>query len=182
MKTKHAAVSIFLMICSAFAATLDEYESALMRLKEGATWDVVKPSKDLIKSAKEKAFPSLLRHIHNKERASILLLTRDLEEQDIKTGEWRIHHPLIGEVAFDLIQVSIEGSWPKGYRSLYVITPENIEAWLAEHKNQSLREMQVACAKEALAKAEHNATKDPSGLAFIERHVKRVIDGTGPDE
>lgn len=187
MKALLPILAVALVLGGVKASGSDEYETALLQLKEGSTDSDVRHSLGFLRAAKEKAFPSLLRHLNDGDLASTRHFPRDEVVQDPRTGSWSPYHPSIGEIAFAIIHESIEGNWPKGYRSLYVITLENVRQWLENHAGLSLREMQIAAAKEALAKAEaeNGATADDhssSGLDFIQKHTKRVLEGADPND
>lgn len=161
-------------------ATLDRFEVALFDLKEHASDELIDQALKTIREGEEKAFPSLLKHLGNRERATDRM-GRAMVDLDPATGKvLGIHHPLIGEVAFDLIQMAVEDAWPKAFRGFHVLTPDNAEKWLREHQGKSLTELRIAAAKEALEKVREvygdKESDDPDRpLTWITEHAARVM-------
>jgi hypothetical protein len=158
----------------------DRFEVALFELKEHASDEVIDQALKTIREGEETALHSLLKHLGNRERATGRM-GREMVDLDPETGEvLGLHHPLIGEVAFDLIQMAVEDAWPKAFRHFHVLTPDNAEKWLAKHQGKSLRELRVAAAKEALEKVRKaygdKENDDPDQtLDWMTKHAARVM-------
>src|SRR5687767_14802240 len=69
----------------------------------------------------------------------------------------------VGEACFNLLQMQVEGRWPKSLREYHVLSRENAEAWLAERRGMTLAELRLAAAREALEKAEAAMRAEPPG-------------------
>jgi hypothetical protein len=186
MKIFRLALTVVLFVGLATAAEPgpnnappDRFESAIFELKEDASDEVIDRALKTIREGEEKAFPSLLKHLGNRERATVRF-QRAMIEIDPVTGEQRLHHPLLGEVAFDLIQMAIEDAWPKAFRGFHVLTPDNAEKWLRKHQGKSLTELRIAAAKEALEEV-RKVYGDKEGedsnrtLDWMTEHAARVM-------
>ncbi|MFO0961306.1 MAG: hypothetical protein U0625_00210 [Phycisphaerales bacterium] len=126
------------------------------------------------------AFPALLAHLDD---------TRPIPF-DLYGGDWgstngAVDLPL-GVICFDLLQTQIEGNWPKAYRGAEILTPANIEQWLAAHDGASLAELRAAAARDELAAVErqiaaNGATEYLEDLrAFFEERVKESAKKPAP--
>lgn len=126
-----------------------------------------------LRDAGADAFPVLLVHLEDKRSVPVSVFGGDEMSTD---GAINV---TLGSVCFGLLQSQIEGDWPKAFRNGYVLTPDNIEAWLARHAGESLAQLQAAAARDELAAVERRIAAEGAtpGLqalrAFLQARVAR---------
>jgi len=104
------------------------------------------------------AFPTLLAHLDDKAVAAFELAGARAE-------------PItVGEVCFELVQLQIEGAWPKAFRDFHVLTPDNTRQWLAAHSGLTLEELRRAATKQAVAQTEAALAANPSN-GYLQKAV-----------
>ncbi|MEI7751095.1 MAG: hypothetical protein WCJ71_03290 [Candidatus Omnitrophota bacterium] len=116
------------------------------------------------------AFPAILTQLHNNKPLGFTGFEKDIVAIS-PDGSWHPHSPTIGEACFDIIQGQIEGNWPKGFRRFYVLTSDNLTAWLDAHKDQTLEELRVEVRETSLRNAEKELAGKP-GDEFLEKVIK----------
>jgi hypothetical protein len=164
----------------------EQIEQALLSLKEGASDTSIHENLRIIDSAGVRAFPVLLKHIRDTEPAAESFAKDAYRMRyDLVQKVWKfmgIARCTIGDIAFDHIQGSIEGSWPKFYRHLYLLTRDNVELWLEQHPTSNLCELRLAAAREALDKAESSENSfHQEGIDFLRKHLEQVASECGPN-
>jgi hypothetical protein len=166
MKSALILVLVFASTFSVYAA--DDFSGYVRQLAAGM------PERDAVRALRAltdagvRAFPTLLAHLSDREPIQASLNNRDVSGT-----------PTVGELCFDLLQTQIEGNWPKGFREFYILTPDNAEQWLDEHKTQSLRQLQLTSREESLRRAEAESAAHPADLttkavAFLREEVAKL--------
>lgn len=133
-----------------------------------------------LRAAGTDAFPALLAHLDD---------TRPIPF-DLYGGDWQSttgeNEMSLGMICFELLQTQIEGNWPKAYRGAEILTPANIEQWLAAHEGASLAELRAAAARDELASVERQIAANGASeylemlRAFFEERVKETAGTSVP--
>jgi hypothetical protein len=164
-----APLVLVLIVASTFSVgAADDFSGYVRQLA------AIMPERDAMRAERAlgeaglRAFPTLLAHLGDREPIQASLNHRDVSGT-----------PTVGELCFDIIQVQIEGNWPKGYRQFYTLTPGNAKEWLDAHKSHSLQQLQLTSREESLRRAEAELAADPSDLttkavAFLRAEVAKL--------
>jgi hypothetical protein len=84
------------------------YEAAVASLTDGTSKAKVDAAVKLLEQAGEKAFPVLIAHRNDKQKAAF---GQFVEERVDRFG--RLEEPTVGDVCFCTIRYEVEGKWPK---------------------------------------------------------------------
>src|SRR5688500_16981306 len=122
MKGTNGAMLFFLVLaCSVGCHTSapQDLDQDIDSLQAGSSESQTDAAVRAINSAGVAGFPSLVRHLDDPRKSKIEFLGA------VSTTE----PPTVGEVCFDLLQMQIEGGWPKGYRDFHALTKANAAQW-----------------------------------------------------
>jgi len=139
----------------------DDYERNVKNLAAGTPDGEIMASLHALEAAGLAAFPILIAHFSDRDAAEPGRFQRAIIEI-APDGSKRPHLPTIGEVCFDILQMQIEGSWPKGFREYHVLTPGNTKQWLDARPGFTLAQLRRASLEESLRRAEADLAKNRS--------------------
>jgi len=105
--------------------------------------------RELVDGGKQ-AFPTLLKRMDDETITHIEFLG------SVSTTD----PPPIGQVCFEILQMQIEGQWPKGFRSFHVLNKTNIAQWVKTNSSQSLAEMRRTVLTQAIRNIELRSGTD----------------------
>ena len=157
------------------SAMTPEYERAIQDLAESKDRQTVKTAIQVLSDAKTRAFPALIKYLSDKTPASVEYFGARAVQcapQATPCPPWQ---PTIGEACFAIIQSEVEGNWPKGYRSHYTLTAENVGEWWESRRTMSLKDLQLDAATSSLERARHEG--DAAAIRFLQEHLKDVQSG-----
>ncbi|HEV2293057.1 MAG TPA: hypothetical protein VGR35_04325 [Tepidisphaeraceae bacterium] len=150
-----------------------DYERHIRRLSAKARPADSTASWRALKAAGTDAFPALIAHFRDRAIAAESLQGATLNPSTV------------GDACFDLIQMQIEGAWPKSLEDFHVLTPENTREWLAAHAGLTLDEMRRVASERAVARAEAALAAEPSkrslqkAVAYLKERNRELA--TGPE-
>lgn len=156
------------------------HEECIQHLAAGTPHEQVRDAIRLLDGGGVSVFPSLIAHFPDTQPAEFAFFAREVVDV-AADGSTTVHVPTVGEACFSILQGQVEGNWPKGYRSYYVLTPDNAKTWLGAHSGMTLAQFRVAAAEESLRRAEADAKADPQGYAwitaFLRKHLEKAKHG-----
>lgn len=112
------------------------------------------------------AFPALIKGLENRTPADNRFQRAVVEISP--DGSRHPYTPTVGNVCFDILQLQIEGEWPKRMAAYYVVTPE----WIREHASAGLPELRDLAVDEALRRAK--GQNDNQAVAFFEERLRDI--------
>ena len=153
------------------------FEVAVADLAEGKDNATVEKALKTLSGAGTAAFPTLIAHLGDQRKASFQHFGGKaiLVKCPPAAEPCPPYHPTIGEACFDILAGQVEGNWPKGYRSYYTLTPENVAAWWQARRGMSLKELQLEAARSSLAAARNDYARrkrNNDGAEFLKGVVK----------
>src|SRR5262245_25790395 len=131
----------------------EDYEQHIRHFASNTPPAKVEAALRTLREAGTNSFPALLEHLKDNALAEPRFFTRAVGKLG-PDGTFLPATPTIGDACFDLLQDQIEGTWPKGFRDYYVLTPETVGDWLARHSGLSLQQLRVEAAQQSLSRAE----------------------------
>ena len=153
--------ALLLLVSWSTCLAAEDYEQHIKNLATGTPERVIAASLKAIKSAGIDAFPVLIAHFADSSPAEPRYFQREVSEI-LLDGTTRLHLPTIGEACFDILQDQVEGTWPRGFREYYVLTPANAKQWLETRKGLTLAQLRCASLEDSVRRAEADLTKKPA--------------------
>ena len=95
---------------------------------------------------------------------------------DRSTGTAKFIEATLGDVAFDLIVLIIEGRIPRSFRDKCALSPDNAKEWILARKGKNLTELQVEAAQITYNRAVAMNIEDQSEFSryFLDYAAKRL--------
>ena len=112
------------------------------------------------------AFPALIKNLENRTPADDRFQRAVVEVRP--DGSRHPYTPTVGNVCFDILQLQIEGSWPKSMAAYSVVSIQ----WIREHASRTLTELQEIAIAESLRRAK--AKGDERAVEFFEKRRGEV--------
>lgn len=148
------------------AAVARTYEEAVDNLAEDKDVAVVEKALETLYEGKLKAFPTLVAHVNDPRRASGRAYMKSVVSLD-GSG------PTIGMVCLDVLQMQVEGNWPKAFQPYYYLRSKNVASWWEANKDKPLDQLRIEAAESALDIARQGAAP-ADVIRFLEKHLKDV--------
>ena len=88
----------------------------------------------------------------------------------------------LGEVAFDLLRESVEGSMRDSFRRFAALGPDNAKRWLEKRRGKELVELQIDAVEQAITNAKASFKQGENTTEFESARLLRGKKAATPEE
>ncbi len=144
-----------------------EFSNAIDQLRADNDLDTAVAARDKLVAAGKEAFPALLNHLDDDSDSHI----------EFQGAVEPYVPPPIGQVCFSILQLQIEGRWPKSFRHHRVLNRVNISRWIEERPSKSLSEMRTEALTQAIQELEQQVDTDvrPEHTTMVREFLRKQI-------